>query len=579
MNKNFKFLQKQINNLCFLYMQTMNYECIKNENIAHRLKKYIESKIWILDQEIIWIPLIEEWKIDSVFYKYYRNIYFWSSMNNNILKKFLSNKIMHSLRYSINSPRIGIDKNNKDFSSLYNEDFREYKNLDFSKHIWIYDNIYAYLMLYNFKKEQLLSFLEKNLLLFLMLKIMLDLVSKEIILSEKNNYYMLFWNKILFKQCQNIIWTIYEDLEIRIWKEKVHYCYNSMLSSLESYYSHYNIWLSTACKSFSKSIIHESNKHSEELQRFKEKIIQKQIFYFFCTYVDKIEKLKMINAIHVKDFQKELEKEFNKNYKLYFEHSSISSKKQYNGQIKHFFEIYWFSYLIRFQKTPFDTLSFQYHEYKRAKEEISKYFKNMIEIFEWWTKWSFVEKILEEYFDEELFYQNLENHNSLINFASKDIFKSLLIDFSDLKSCNKVNQRQVYLDALNIVSETSFCNVNFWMFSTLEKDIFRYLWIQYYFTALFEYMLDDKNKDSYFYRMFSCYIKHQLHWCTKEIQDNFFQQVIVKCDILIVYLEQQYYNLFIDKEDKDNMLEIFNEVKNNCMILTNQLNQLIQKYS
>ena len=318
MNKNFKFLQKQINNLCFLYMQKMNYECIKNENIENRLKKYIESKIWILDQEIIWIPLIEHWKIDSVFYKYYRNIYFWSSMNNNILKKFLSNKIMHSLRYSINSPRIGIDKNNKDFSSLYSEDFREYKNLDFSKHVWIYDNIYAYLMLYNFKKEQLLSFLEKNLLLFLMLKIIFDLILQEIIRSEKNNYYMLFWKKVLLKQCQNVVWKIYEDLEIRIWKEKVHYCYKHMLSALESYYSYYNIWLSTACKSFSKSIIHESNKHSEELQRFKEKIIQKQIFYFFCTYIDKIEKLKMINEIHVKDFQKELQKEFNKNYKTYF---------------------------------------------------------------------------------------------------------------------------------------------------------------------------------------------------------------------------------------------------------------------
>lgn len=576
MNKNFKFLQKQINNLCFLYMQKMNYECIKNENIAHRLKKYIESKIWIVDQEIIWIPLIEQWKIDSVFYKYYKNIYFWGSMNNNILKKFLSNIIMNSLRYSIYSHWIDIDKDNRDISLLRLEDFRSYRIIDFSKHIWIYDNIYSYMMLYNFKKEQLLSFLEKNLLLFLTLKIIFDLILKEMIRSEKNHYYMTFWKKVLFKQCQNILWKIYDDLEVRIWKEKVQYCYKYLLSSLELYY---DTWLSIACNQMVRSIINQKDKFDWELITFKEKIIQKQIFYFFCTYVDKIEKLKMINAIHVKDFQKELEKEFNKNYKLYFDQRYISSKKQYNGQIKHFFEIYWFSYLIRFQKTPFDTLSFQYHEYKKAKEEISKYFKNMIEIFEWWTKWSLVEKILEEYFDEELFYQNLENHNSLTNFTSKNIFKGLLIDFSDLKSCNKENQKQVYLDALNIVSETSFCNLNFWMFSVLEKSIFRYLSIQYYFIALFEYMLDDKNKDSYFYKMFSCYIRHQLHWCTKEIQDNFFQQVIVKCDILIVYLEQQYYNLFIDKEDKDNMLEIFNEVKNNCMILTNQLNQLLKKYS
>ena len=83
MNTNFKFLQKQINNLSFLYLQKLNFNGIRKVTVSNTIKKYIENKIWIVDQEIIWQQIFEKWETCSVFHQYYTSIIFWDSMNNN----------------------------------------------------------------------------------------------------------------------------------------------------------------------------------------------------------------------------------------------------------------------------------------------------------------------------------------------------------------------------------------------------------------------------------------------------------------------------------------------------------------
>lgn len=583
MNTNFKFLQKQIDNLCFLYLQKLNFSGIMHKKVSNTIKKYIENKIWIVDQEIIWQQIFEKWETRYAFYKYYSSIIFWDSMNNNLLKKLLSQNIEKSIWNCINSYFLN-NCQSSDFSLLKTIDFRNYRMIDFSIHSWMYDNIYSYMMLYNFKKEQLLSFLEKNLLLFLTLKIIFDLISKEVIISEKNNYYMTFWKKVLFKQCKNILWKIYDDLELRIWKENLDYCYNYMLSSLQTYY---NEWLSNACNQIARSLSNQTDKFAWELITLKEKIISWDMFYtYFCTYIDKIEKLEMINKLmNIEFLQERLRKNFDKDCKIYFKEEyfkedSKFNEKMYNGQIKQFFEVYWFDYLIRFSKNPFDILSYKYNEYKKVKEEISKYFKHMIDIFEWWIKWSLVEKFLEKHFDETLFSQNLANSSTLVNIPMADIFRNLWFNLEVEQSLfTKENTKQEYLDLLKIDSNTTLFDLNHQLLDSFDRVIFRYLSQKYYLIELFEYILDDNNKDSYIHRMFLCYIKKELRWFTKDMQDNFFKKVMIKCDILSAYIEQNYYDIYIDQEDKDKMLEILDELKNTCMELKNQITQLIQKYS
>ena len=579
-----KYLRRQIENLIFLYTWSLLDWCHMQNKI---LSKYIARYWW---ESIKMLKELQEDLTDDYntnLYMLYKRLfdfenpttYFLKNLvwkpsvglikklreTNNTNKKLKSDDLCHYLKYFL-----------QNWSDKWTSFFKDYKSL--------YHSVYSCLMLYQEDKENFLQFLEHYLLTFITIQIIFDTLEQ---IKEKNNQVYLIKPRLFIEQTRKILWIIHIELEKRIWKEKLEYCYKHVKRMLKNskidfdYKMQYlSEWL----------LIWKDIKN--DVQHFDTSKLNK-----FPIYVLSYEELQWLNkSLNYQEYVSDLITLFKKHEEdLWFSNVEKGDNYLFYKKLTQFSQIIWLDDMLTVRCNSLKELRFKNNTYEDVKKEIDVYIENMLSLYEQW-----IEKSIWKYCDKQNFISNTKNWIN-INFFGKQslkIFKTLdrISYFKDYIYLNdfwkrytldtsrwfidcdtweiKKRKEEEFLDYIFendvlIDCYTINCSI-FDNYLTISSNI---LWQQYFFIKIFDYLLNEKNNNWYLYNILFC-IMYQEEFDKMEEDElkKWFSLNFVKCNILNCL--DEYYDNFFNKETKEEMIYTNNEIKKNYVTLTKQLVQL-----
>ena len=579
-----KYFRRQIENLIFLYTWSLLDWCHMQNKI---LSQYIARYWW---ESINMLKKLQEDITDDYntnLYMLYKRLfdfenpttYFLKNLvwkpsvwlikklreTNNTNKKLKSDDLCHYLKYFL-----------QNWSDKWTTFFKDYKSL--------YHSVYSCFILYQKDKENFLQFLEHYLLTFITIQIIFDTLEQ---IKEKNNQEYLIKPRLFIEQTRKILWTIYLELEKRIWKEKLDYCYKRLKKMLKNSTIDFDYKMQYLSEYL---LIWKDIKN--DVQQFDTAKLNK-----FPIYVLSYEELQWLNkSLDYQKYVSDLITLFKKHEEdLWFSNVEKGDNYLFYKKLTHFSQIIWLDDMLTVRCNSLKELRFKNNNYENVKKEIDVYIENMLSLYEDWIK-----KSIWKYCDKQNFISNTKNWIN-INFFGKQslkIFKTLdrISYFKDYIYLNDFWKRYTldtsrwFIDCdtweikkwkeeefLDYIFEndvlidcyTINCSI-FDNYLTISSSI---LWQQYFFIKIFDYLLNEKNNNWYLYNILFCIMyKEEFDKMEEDELKTWFSLNFVKCNILNCL--DTYYDNFLNKETKEEMIYTNNEIKKNYVTLSKQLVQL-----
>ena len=484
---------------------------------------------------------------------------------NNTNKKLKSDDLCHYLKYFL-----------QNWSDKWTTFFKDYKSL--------YYSVYSCLMLYQEDKENFLQFLEHYLLTFITIQIIFDTLEQ---IKEKNNQVYLIKPRLFIEQTRKILWIINIELEKRIWKENLDYCYKHLKKMLKNSTIDFDYKMQYLSEYL---LIWKDIKN--DVQQFDTAKLNK-----FPIYLRSYEELQWLNkSLDYQKYVSDLITLFKKHEEdLWFSNVEKGDNYLFYKKLTHFSQIIWLDDMLTVRCNSLKELRFKNNNYEDVKKEIDVYIENMLSLYEHW-----IEKSIWKYCDKQNFISNTKNWIN-INFFGKQslkIFKTLdrISYFKDYIYLNDFWKRYT-LDTSRWFIDCDTWEIKKWkeeefldyIFEndvlidcyTINCSIFdnyltissRILWQQYFFIKIFDYLLNEKNNNWYLYNiLFWIMYQEEFDKMKEDELKLWFSLNFVKCNILNCL--DTYYDNFFNKETKEEMIYTNNEIKKNYLTLSKQLVQL-----
>ena len=490
---------------------------------------------------------------------------------NNTNKKLKSDDLCHYLKYFL-----------QNWSDKWTTFFKDYKSL--------YYSVYSCLMLYQEDKENFLQFLEHYLLTFITIQIIFDTLEQ---IKEKNNQVYLIKPRLFIEQTRKILWIINIELEKRIWKENLDYCYKHLKKMLKNstidfdykmqYLSEYLlIWkdIKNDVQQFDTAKLNKFPiylRSYEELQWLNKNLNYQEYLSNIITLFKRYEKMYAFSR----------EEYYNQDYTSYNQDYSFYQKTY------HFCDKILINTLFLSKENLVQTLNFKIHNYENVKKELDTYIENMLSLYEQWIKqsiWTYCEKYnfnKKEYmrWNDDSFHN--KNWKRIWMFKDymfvDDMWKQYTLNkCTDFINCTtwKVDDdakkdffKEVFKD--NILNDCYYVNISLFNYYLVKASCI--LWQQYFFIKLFDFLLDEKNNDLYVHKILSCQLYSELRELWDEELKELFLLNYVKCEVLDML--DEYYDNFFNKETKEEMMYANNEIRKNYVTLSQKLLQLKELFS
>lgn len=589
-----KYFRRQIENLIFLYTWSLLDWCHMQNKI---LSQYIARYWW---ESINMLKKLQEDITDDYntnLYMLYKRLfdfenpttYFLKNLvwkpsvwlikklreTNNTNKKLKSDDLCHYLKYFL-----------QNWSDKWTTFFKDYKSL--------YHSVYSCFILYQKDKENFLQFLEHYLLTFITIQIIFDTLEQ---IKEKNNQEYLIKPRLFIEQTRKILWTIYLELEKRIWKEKLDYCYKRLKKMLKNHSIKFDYKMKTLSETIfiDKEVLEISKKRDEQPFDMKQ-------FDTFPIYLRSYENLQWLNNnLNYQEYLSNIITLFKRYKEMYaFSREEYDSRLEYDNQdysfyqkTYHFCDKIWLNTLFLSKENLVQTLTFKIHNYENVKKELDIYIENVLSLYEDWIKqsiWTYCEKYnfnKKEYirWNGDSFHN--KNWKRIWMFKDymfvDDMWKQYTLNkCTDFINCTtwKVDDdakkdffKEVFKD--NILNDCYYVNISLFNYYLVKASCI--LWQQYFFIKLFDFLLDEKNNDLYVHKILSCQMYSELRELWDEELKELFLLNYVKCEVLDML--DEYYDNYFNKETKEEMMYANNEIRKNYVTLSQKLVQLKKLFS
>lgn len=588
-----KYLRRQIEALTFLYAWSLLDWChIQNKILSQYISRYWWESINMLKK--LQEDITDDYNTDL--YMLYKRLfdfenpttYFLKNLvwkpsvglikklrdTNNTNKKLKSDDLCHYLKYFLHN-----------WSDKWTTFFKDYKSL--------YYSVYSCLMLYQKDKENFLDFLEKYVIVFITIKIIFDTLEE---IKEKNNKEYLIKIQLFAEQSRKILWIITLELEKRIWKEKLNYCYKVVKKMLKNHPIRFDYKMKTLSDDLfiDKEVMEKSRKRDEQPFDMKK-------FDTFPIYLRSYENLQWLNKnLNYQEYVSNIITLFKRYEEMYAfsrleSYSCLENDNQdysFYQKTYHFCDKIWINSLLLSKENLVQTLTFKIHNYENVKKELDTYIENMLSLYEDWIKqsiWTYCEKYnfnKKEYIrcNNDSFHN--KNWKRIWMFKDymfvDDMWKQYTLNkCTDFINCTtwKVDDakkdffKEVFKD--NILNDCYYVNISLFNYYLVKASCI--LWQQYFFIKLFDFLLDEKNNDLYVYKILSCQLYSELRELWDEELKELFLLNYVKCDVLDML--DEYYDNYFNKETKEEMMYANNEIRKNYVTLSKQLVQLKKLFS
>ena len=579
-----KYLRRQIEDLTFLYTWMLFDWCqIHNKAIS----KYIEKYWWEHYKMIRTLKSDRNNIHNQDLLNLYEKLFFEKNITSYLLKNLVwrpSLKLIKALNRINNIyKRTKLEMNEYYLNSFLDDESTSWSDM-FRNQNFLYYTVYACLMLYQKDKENFLQFLEKYILIFITLKIIIDTLEQ---IKEKNQYEYWRKSRLLIEQTRKILWIINIELEKKIWKEKLQYCYKNVKKMLKN----------------SKIMFDYKIKYLSEFL-FIEKDIKKDVQSFdeaklnnFPIYVQSYEELQWLNkSLDYQKYVSNIIKTF-KWYeeKLWFSKIESGLKYSFHEKLYLFLSEIYINDLLKVGENSLKKLRFENNNYENVKKELDVYIENMLSLYEQWIK-----KSIWKYFDTFDFNRKdcihyMHNHlfSNIRYWTRLSIFEDYMF-LDDMWKWNTLRDSVEYIDCdsweikkwkekdffdfIMNWTELRYCiNINISLFNRYLTTSSSILWQQYFFIKIFDYLLNKNNYDSYLHKILSCIMYTEINKFDEEKLKTRFSVNYVKCNLL--NLVDTYYDNYFNKDTKEELMYTNNEIKKNYLTLSKQLVQLKKLFS
>ena len=578
-----KYFRRQVENLMFLYTSSLLEWCHMQNKV---LSNYIDRYWW---EQINMLKKLQEDLTDDyntnlcILYKRlfdFKNptTYFLKNLvwrpplelirrlreENNPHKKLKADDLSYYLKWFLHDSW---------WSNEWTTFFKDYKSL--------YYSVYSCLMLYQKDKENFLQFLEHYLLTFITIQIIFDTLEQ---IKEKNYYQYLIKPRLFIEQSKKILWIISLELEKRIWKETLNYCYKNVKRMLKIS----NINFDYRMKYLSEYVLIEKD-IKKDVQHF-----DTAKFNQFPIYVRSYEELQWLNtSLDYQKYVSDIIETFKwHEEKVWFSRIEKDDNYLFYKKLTSFAQIIWLDDMLIVNWNSLQELRFKNNNYENVKKELDTYIENMLSLYEQWIKQS-----VWSYCDNFNFISNTKNWINVEHFGElplrvldrmtffkdymflNDMWKRYSLDTSrwfidcDTWEIKKWKEQEFfdYIFENDILIDCY--NVNCSHFENYLNNSSRILWQQYFFIKIFDYLLDEKNNNWYLYNILYCIMySEEFHKIEEDELKTLFSMNYVKYNILNCL--DTYYDNYFNKETKEEMIYTNNEIKKNYLTMSKQFVQL-----
>lgn len=593
-----KYLRRQIEDLTFLYTRTLFDWCSNSWPIHNNsLSKYLERYWWksVNMLKDLQQDYHEDYKANL--YILYKRLFDFQNTATYFLKNLIWRQSLELVKIvnTINNTykKAKVDVNHYSLNSFLDDWSSNWKWF-FQSYTHVYDPIYSCLMLYQKDKENFLDFLEKYVLTFITIKIIFDTLEET---KEKNNKEYFIKIQLFAEQSRKILWIITLELEKRIWKEKLNYCYKIVKKMLKNHSIRFDYKMKTLSETIfiDKEVMEKSRKKDEQPFDIKQ-------FDTFPIYLRSYENLQWLNKnLNYQEYVSNIITLFKKYKEMYaFSREEYDSRLEYDNQDYSFYkktyrfcDKIWLNTLFLSKENLVQTLSFKINNYENVKKELDMYIENLLSLYEDWIKqsiWTYCEKYnfnKKEYMrcNGDSFHN--KNWKRIWMFKDymfvDDMWKQYTLNkCTDFINCNtwKVDDdakkdffEEVFKD--NILNDCYFVNISLFNYYLVKASCI--LWQQYFFIKLFDFLLDEKNNELYVHKILSCQLYSELRELWDEELKELFALNYVKCNVLDML--DEYYDNYFNKETKEEMIYANNEIRKNYVTLSQKLIQLKKLFS
>ena len=581
-----KYFRRQVENLMFLYTSSLLEWCHMQNKV---LSKYIDRYWW---EQINMLKKLQE-DLNNDYNTnlciLYKRLFDFKNPTTYFLKNLVWKpplELIRRLREETN-PNKKLKADDLSYylkwflhdwwwSNEWTTFFKDYKSL--------YYSVYACLMLYQKDKENFLDFLEHYLLTFITIQIIFDTLEQ---IKEKNYYQYLIKPRLFIEQTRKILWIISLELEKRIWKEKLEYCYKNVKKMLKNS----KIIFDYKIKYLSEYVLIEKDIKQDE-QSFDEAKLNN-----FPIFVQSYEELQWLNkSLDYQKYESDIIKTF-KWYeeKLWFSKIESGLKYSFHEKLYLFLKEIYINDMLKVGDNCLKKLSFKNNTYENIKKELDVYIETMLSLYEQW-----IEKSIWKYFD--IFDFNRKDcihymHNHLFSNVSYWTRLSIFEDYmflDDMWKWNTLRDSVEYIDCetweiekwkekdffdfIMNWTELRYCiNINISLFNRYLTNSSSILWQQYFFIKIFDYLLNKNNYDFYLHKILSCIMYTEINKFSEEKLKERFSVNYVKCNLLNIV--DTYYDNYFNKDTKEELMYTNNEIRKNYLTLSQQLVQLKKLFS
>ena len=579
-----KYFRRQVENLMFLYTSSLLDWCYMQNKV---LSNYIERYWW---EQINMLKSLQEDLTDDYNTNLcilYKRLFDFKNPTTYFLKNLVWRPPLELIRRlrEIYIPNKKLKADDVSYylkwflhdwwSNEWTTFFKDYKSLYYSVH--------SCLMLYQKDKENFFQFLEHYLLTFITIQIIFDTLEQ---IKEKNQYQYLIKPRLFIEQSRKILWIISLELEKKIWKEKLQYCYKRVKKMLK----------------ISKiDFDYRMNYLSQYL--FIGKDIKKEVQHFdtaklntFPIYLRSYEELQWLNNnLNYQEYLSYIIKLF-KQYKEMYSFPLLELSYQdyiFYQKTYHFCDKIWINSLLLAKENLVQELRFKINNYENVKKELDIYIETLLSLYEdwikqsiwsYWWKYNFNKKEYMRWNDDSFHNQNWKRIWKFKDYMFvDDMWKQYSLNKSkDFVNCNtwKIPEdaKKDFLKWIfqeNILNDCYFVNISLFNYYLVKASCI--LWQQYFFIKLFDFLLDEKNNDLYVHKILSCLLYSEIRELWDEELKELFTMNYVKCNVLDML--DEYYDNFFNKETKEEMMYANNEIRKNYLTLSQKLIQLKKLFS
>lgn len=581
-----KYFRRQVENLMFLYTSSLLEWCHMENKV---LSKYIERYWW---EQINMLKKLQEDLTDDYNTNLcilYKRLFDFKNPTTYFLKNLVWKPPLELIRRlrEENNPNKKLKTDDLSYylkwflhdwwwSNEWTTFFKDYKSL--------YYSVYSCLMLYQKDKENFLNFLEHYLLTFITIQIIFDTLEQ---IKEKNYYQYLIKPRLMIEQTRKILWIITIELEKRIWKETLQYCYKNVKRMLKIS----NIQFDYRIKYLSEYVLIEKD-IKKDVQHF-----DTEKFNQFPIYVRSYEELQWLNkSLQYQKYVSDIIETFKwHEEKVWFSKIESGLKYSFHEKLYLFLSEVYINDMLKVGENSLKKLRFENNNYENIKKELDTYIETMLLLYEQW-----IEKSIWTYFDTFDFNRKdcihyMHNHlfSNIRYWTRLSIFEDYMF-LDDMWKWNTLRDSVEYIDCetweikkwkekdffdfIMNWTELRYCiNINISLFNRYLTTSSSILWQQYFFIKIFDYLLNKNNYDFYLHKILSCIMYTEISKMDEEKLKTRFSVNYVKCNLPNIV--DTYYDNYFNKDTKEELMYTNNEIKKNYLTLSKQLVQLKKLFS